>query len=67
MSDYLQCTECGAETNVSADSMFEQMGKTKRGTWRKSKRWIKTLLVIVAGWRCDPCLDAFEQAHGGVK
>lgn len=58
--DLLRCTECGAETNTSAGDLFESMGRTKAGKWRKRSRWLKTMAALVEGWLCDDCLTKAE-------
>lgn len=58
--DRLRCTECGATTDVTAGSLHDKMGRTRRGTLRKGVRWLRTMATIVEQWRCDRCLDAAD-------
>lgn len=61
--DFLRCTECGATTDVTAASLFESMGKTKKGTWRKRRGWLKAMTALVADWLCDDCLTKVEAEY----
>jgi len=64
VSDFLRCTQCGAATDVSASSLYDTLGKTKRGTWRKRNGWRRSLAALVTDWRCHSCLDHEEgQSH----
>lgn len=58
--DFLLCTECGAVTDVTATTLYDTMGKTRSGTWRKGARWLRTMAALVEQWRCNRCLDAAE-------
>lgn len=60
MNDYLRCTDCGRETNVTAESLYESFGKTKAGKWRKRRGWLKVLSFTVTHWLCDDCLTVAE-------
>lgn len=59
--DFLRCVDCGAKTDVTAQSMFDRMGTTKAGKPRKRSGWLKTLGAIVEEWRCNRCLDREDE------
>lgn len=61
--DFLACTDCGATTDVTAESLYESMGRTKKGTWRKRRGWMKALHRVVAEWLCNDCLTRAEEGH----
>lgn len=63
MGNYLRCTQCGRETNVTAESLYESFGKTKAGTWRKRLGWLKALSAVVTDWLCDDCLTIAEKEN----
>jgi hypothetical protein len=67
MNDYLRCTDCGCETDVTAESLYESMAKTKRGTWRKRSGWMKVLATLVSEWRCNHCLTSAEQEYEAAR
>lgn len=58
--DHLRCTDCGDVTDETAGRLYERMGKTRSGKWRKGNRWLKTMTAIVEQWRCNRCLDAAD-------
>lgn len=61
--DFLSCTSCGDITDVTMESLFDSMGRNKRGTLRRGTRWMKNLSALVENWLCDSCLDKEELAQ----
>lgn len=62
--DYLVCTECGNETDVTAQSVYDQFAKTKKGEYRRRKTYVPGLMDLMASWKCSRCLTRAEEEMG---
>jgi hypothetical protein len=63
VTDFLRCTGCGDDTDVTAGSLANDFILTKSGTIRRRglRAAMAALSLMVENWLCDRCLDDVER------